>query len=185
MLLLWKNTKKTGMSTWKKYLKCKKLNYFATVCRSKYKINEIDDTNSNTESDHDINELYIYLVGSSVITKDNEITLDTTDNDFNITFKLDPEAQSNITHIATFNKIKNNSKLSKTKTTFKTYGEHNIDIVGKCNMILSPPKKNLTSEFFIVIIKYTMPLLGVTKTYQDLSIIIVHNKHSQQYPNKT
>ena len=52
-------------------------------------------------------------------------------------------------------------------------------------MILSPPKKNLTSEFFIVIIKYTMPLLGVTKTYQDLSIIIVHNKRSQQYPDKT
>ena len=81
MLLLWKNTKKTGLWVYgKKYLKCKKLNYFASVCRSKYKINKIDDTNSTTESDHDINELY--LVGSSVITKDNEITLDTTNNYF-------------------------------------------------------------------------------------------------------
>ena len=42
----------------KKYVKCKKLNYFASVCRSKYKIDEIDDTNSNTESDHDINFTY-------------------------------------------------------------------------------------------------------------------------------
>ena len=27
--------------------------------------------------------------------------------------------------------------------SFKAYGGHNIDIVGKCNMILSLPKKNL------------------------------------------
>ena len=73
-------------SIWKKCLKRKKLNPFASVFRSKYKINEIDDTNSNTESDVDINGFYIDHAGSSVIKKDNEITLDATVNDFNITF---------------------------------------------------------------------------------------------------
>ena len=64
----------------------------ASVCRSKYKISEIDNTNSNTESNVDINEFYIDHVGSSVVTKDNEITLDSTVNDFNITFELDTGA---------------------------------------------------------------------------------------------
>ena len=41
----------------KKCLKCKKLNHSASDCRSKYKIHESNDTNSNTESDVDINEL--------------------------------------------------------------------------------------------------------------------------------
>ena len=58
-------------------------------------------------------------------------------NDFNITFKLDNGAQCSIILIATFNKMKNKPKLLKTKTTLKVYDEHNIDIVGKCNMILS------------------------------------------------
>ena len=40
-------------------------------------------------------------VRSSVITKDNEIALDATVNDFNITFKLDTGAQCNIIPIAT------------------------------------------------------------------------------------
>ena len=43
----------------KKCIKFKKLNHFASICRSKHKVNEIDDTNSNAESDADINELYI------------------------------------------------------------------------------------------------------------------------------
>ena len=34
--------------------------HFASICRSKHKVIEIDDTNSNAESDDaDINELYI------------------------------------------------------------------------------------------------------------------------------
>ena len=83
-------------------------------------------------------------------------------------------AQCNIIPIATF-KIKNKLKLLKTKTTLKAYGEHNIDIVGKCSMILSLPKKNLTYvKFFTVITKYTKTLLGLT-TCQDLSIINVHH----------
>ena len=65
---------------------------------------------------------------SRVITKDNEITLNATVNDFNITFKLDTGAQCNIIPVATFNKIKNKPKLLKTKTTLKAYGGHNIDI---------------------------------------------------------
>ena len=128
-------------------------------------------TNSNTESDV---ELYIDHFGSSVIAKYNEITLDATVNDFNITFKLDTGAQSNIIPIATFNKIKNNLKLLKTNTTLKADGGHNIDIVGKCNMTLSLRKKNLTCEFFIVNTKYTKPLLGL-ETCQDLSVINVHH----------
>ena len=70
---------------WKKCLKCRKLNNLASACRSKYKINDINDTNSNNESDADVNELCIDHGGSSVNTKDNEITLDATLNDFNIT----------------------------------------------------------------------------------------------------
>lgn len=70
---------------WKKCLKCKKLNNLASACRSKYKIDDINDTNSNNESDADVNELCIDHGGSSVNTKDNEITLDATLNDFNIT----------------------------------------------------------------------------------------------------
>ena len=56
MLLLWNNSKKTGLSSvWgKKCMKFKKLNHFASICRSKHKVIEIDDTNSNAESDADI-----------------------------------------------------------------------------------------------------------------------------------
>ena len=85
------------------------------------KINEINDFNSNTESDVDINEFYINHVGSSVITKYNEITLYATVNDFNITFKLDTETQCNIIPIALFNKIRNKPKSLKTETKLKAY----------------------------------------------------------------
>ena len=158
----------------KKCLKCKKLKHFASVCRSKYKINVINATNSNTGSHVDINELNIDHVGSSVITKDNEITLDATVNDFNTTFKLETGAQCNIIPIATFNKTKNKPKLLKTKATLKGYGGHNIDIVGKCNMMRSLSKKNWTCEFFIVNTKYTKPLFGL-KTCQDLSVINMYH----------
>ena len=100
MLLLFNNSQKTGLSCiWKKKcLTCQKLNHFALVCRSKFKINEIYDTNSNNESDIDTNELYIDHVGSSVNTKDDEIILDALVNDVNITFNLDTEAQCSNSH---------------------------------------------------------------------------------------
>ena len=98
-------------------LKCKKLNHFQLVFRSKYKINAIDDTNSNTESYVDIYGLYIDHVESSVITKHNEIALDAAVNDFNIIFKLDIEHSviPNINPITIFKKIKSQPKLLKTK----------------------------------------------------------------------
>ena len=71
-------------------------------------------------------------------------------------FKLDTEAQCNKIPIATFNKIKNKPKSLKTETKLKAYGGHNIDIVAKCNMVLSLPKKNLTCEFFIFNTKYNV-----------------------------
>ena len=44
---------------------------------------KIDDTNSNAEPDADINELYIdHIVGSSVIIKNNEITLEATKREY-------------------------------------------------------------------------------------------------------
>ena len=60
----------------KKYLKCKKFNHFESAWRLNYKINEINDTNSNTESNVDITKLYIDNIGSTAITKGNKITLD-------------------------------------------------------------------------------------------------------------
>ena len=100
-------------------LKCKKLNHFQLVFRSKYKINEIDDTNSNTESYVDICGLYIDHVGSSVITKDNEITLDAAVNDFNIIFKLDTRAHCNSKHKSHYNIQENKkpTKITENKTT--------------------------------------------------------------------
>ena len=100
-----------------------------------------------------------------MLTKDNLFiylsTLNATVKDFNITLKLDIGAQCNIIPTAIFNKIKHKSKLLKTKATLKTYGGHNIEIVGECNKTLSLPKKNLTCEFFIANAKYTKPLLGL------------------------
>ena len=100
-----------------------------------------------------------------MLTKDNLFiylsTLNATVKGFNITLKLDIGAQCNIIPTAIFNKIKHKSKLLKTKATLKTYGGHNVEIVGECNKTLSLPKKNLTCEFFIVNAKYTKSLLGL------------------------
>lgn len=95
-------------------LKCKKLNHFQLVFRSKYKINAIDDTNSNTESYVDIYGLYIDHVESSVITKHNAAV-----NDFNIIFKLDTRAQCNSKHKSHYNIQENKkpTKITENKTT--------------------------------------------------------------------
>ena len=50
-----------------------------------------------------------------VSLKKNEIILDATVNDLNITFKLDTGAQCNIIPITTFNKIKSKPKITKNK----------------------------------------------------------------------
>ena len=73
--------------------------------------------------------------------------------------------------IASFNKIKIKPNLLKTKAVLKAHGGHSINIVSKCNMILSQPNENETS---LPTQNTTKTLLGL-KTYQDLSAINVHH----------
>lgn len=159
--------------------KCNKPNHFASVCKSFKKVNEVENKESNSESEIDINELYIDHIGSSAITQNNELTINAEINSYEITFKLDTGAQCNIIPITVFNKINKKPKLFTTKTTLKAYGGHNIELIGKCQMTLTLPGKELLCEFFIVNTKYTKPLLGL-KTCQDLDIINIHQVNKSQ-----
>lgn len=116
----------------KECLKCKKMNHFAHMCKSK--INTIDV---------DVSELSIDEVSGDTNVEWSEVIKI---NNKNVNFKLDTGAVVNLINLDLFNQIKNKETIVQTNIKLKSYTNDSINLVGKTNLRCN--NKNL--EFFVV-----------------------------------
>lgn len=168
---------------------CKKLNHFASVCRSKHKsvtksVNQIDENQSFSENS-DSDEEYLFGVQTNeqvnaVHQKQPKTTVII--NGLYTEFLIDTGSSINVIDEGTFSKLKDTPQLKKSDTKVFTYGSNsNLDMKGKFEGTIETNSRITTATVYVVKGNYGN-LLGY-KTLVDLQVIpcisSLSSKHEQ------
>ena len=160
----------------KRCRKCKKMNHFQKVCRSKKFVNNVNENVSQSESCEDT-EYSVNMVSassSSTIPPDRDrdslsVTLKIGPNSSNIKFKIDTGSSSNIIPFTMFKTLGIKSALEKPDCKLIAYSGDMLKTHGMLNLDCSYRKRNVETRFYIV--HTNAPPLISTQTSIDLVLI--------------
>ena len=158
--------------------KCKGRNHYARCCfKSKNGTEERRGRHVEVE-EHENNELLdgLYIEEIQGSTRRN-IQSDLLVNDIPVSFKLDTGAECKVISLDLANEL--NAQVQPTSMLLKSFGEHQLDTVGKCLLDTKVKEtKGSTPLEFYVLRDNVRPLLGL-ESCLDLELIILNNKVEQ------
>ncbi|XP_046861263.1 uncharacterized protein LOC124454503 [Xenia sp. Carnegie-2017] len=140
---------------------------------SRHKLHEITQETPQETQDGVENYDEIFL-GELNKPNGNEILTGIKVNNKVISFKIDTGAQCNIMPLNVFTSLNDKPTLHQTNTKIKAYGGTQVRIRGKCYKNIEHNNKKIHSEFYVVEIDNSKPLIGL-QTCRDLDLISIND----------
>ncbi|XP_046850398.1 uncharacterized protein LOC124443862, partial [Xenia sp. Carnegie-2017] len=166
--------------------KCQSKNHYAKMCfanSSRHKLHKITQETPQETQDGVKNYHEIFL-GEINKPNGNEILTSIKVNNKVISFKIDTGAQCNIMPLSVFTSLNDKPTLYQTNTKIKAYGGTQVPIRGKYYMNIEHNNKKIHSEFYVVEIDNSKPLIGLQTAATSTSLAEMMSVKFTK-PNKT
>jgi hypothetical protein len=133
--------------------KCKKLNHFARMCKSKFKVKERKrhvHGVEEEESEESDSELYVGSVGTTDAIKKNEWYEDVKIAEKTVNVQLDTGARCNVISIKDLQRLGINTNIKKPEAQLKSYSGHVITTKGVTILPCEYKRKTYQVKFHVV-----------------------------------
>ncbi|KAK7865355.1 hypothetical protein R5R35_006836 [Gryllus longicercus] len=141
--------------------KCKALNHFARMCKSKlvYEVN----TDSEDDGDCFMGSIQVEKTVNSIDYNKNDWyqIVELTDCDKRVKFKLDTVAQVNVLHMSKLKQMKVEQNIVHSNVTLRTFANTKIPVVGKITLQCKANDRIKNLEFQIVDFDKSFSILGL------------------------
>ena len=149
---------------------CHKMNHFASVCRAKKSVSEVNSQEPWCENECE-SDFYVDSVDSVNEIRNNQafVELEVGQKHFQTSFKVDTGSQVNILPSSTFYKLGIKTALQKPSTTLTAYDGKTLNTLGFITLPCKRDRRSLDVAFYVVETK-SQPILRL-KTCIDFDIV--------------